>query len=404
MKIFGLRISREKKSRTFGAILRSTMGPAVWTPGDYEKLAKAGYERCMTAFACIKTIALAAGGVPWLVYKQQGGGKLEEVEDGDLVQLLKRSSWPRRVQDVVSYLNIAGNAYLERTGPNSGTPREVFCLRPDRMKVKPGARMGLVGGYEYKVGAADAVPLKAEEVLHLRHFHPTDDFYGLSPLSVAAQGVDIQTMAMEWNARLLQNDMRPPGAFISKVHLNDEDFEDLRSQIKELYEGYQNAGKPLLLEGEIDWKELMAKPKDMDWAASDQATTRRVCSVFGVPPECIGDAQAKTFANYHEARKALYVETVLPTLDMIRDSMNRWLGPVFGEQYYIDYDSDAIEAIQEARASKWTTVLSAVDRGVLNRNEARVEMGFDEVKGLELFTMPGSQIPVMIAGENILEE
>jgi hypothetical protein len=51
-------------------------------------------------------------------------------------------------------------------------------------------------------------------VMQLKLWHPLDDWYGLSPLEAAAQGVDAHNAAGAWNKALLDNGARPSGARI----------------------------------------------------------------------------------------------------------------------------------------------------------------------------------------------
>ena len=46
---------------------------AVWTPADYTALSKAGYENCITVYACVNFIARAAAGIEWTATVGQEG-------------------------------------------------------------------------------------------------------------------------------------------------------------------------------------------------------------------------------------------------------------------------------------------------------------------------------------------
>jgi len=401
----------KKQSQTFRAILFWKQNNPVWTGKDYKRLTEAGYQNCMTVFACVKLIASSVGGVPWSVYQvpKTKRGKLTELPEKHPYRKLilrpnKFEGQSGFFERMVSFLYLSGNSYVERVGPKSGPVHELFCLRPDRMKIIAGDSKEPIRGYEYSV-SGQKVPFEFEKILHFRFFHPTDDFYGLSPLEVAARGIDISNMAMEWNKKLLDNDCRPPGALFFERRLQDEQRENLRKELKENYLGYENAAMPLILEGGMDWKQFAFSPKDMDWLNSDKVTTRKICSVFHVPPELIGDSEQKTYSNYKEARKAFYEETVLPLLDYIRDEFNNWLSPLFGDNLRLDYKREEIEALQEEREKVWKRAVEGVKAGVISVNEARVMLGYDEVDGGDVILTPGNLIPLLtIGGKNILEE
>jgi hypothetical protein len=230
-----------------------------------------------------------------------------------------------------------------------------------------------------------------EEILHLTEFHPTDDFYGLSRLEVAAKSVDISNLSQEWNAKLLKNDMRPPGAIKSQSLLTDAQFERIRQLIKEKYMGSENAGMPLLFEGGMEWQQLSISPHDMDWLNAEKFNLRRICSIFGVASELLGDSENKTYSNIQEARKALYQEAVLPIMDSLKVELNKWLAPLYGQGIELEYDRDAIEALQEDRAKKYA-YLAAADW--LTINEKRDACGYDEIDGGDVVLVPISSIPL----------
>jgi len=205
---------------------------------------------------------------------------------------------------------------------------------------------------------------------------------------------------------LLQNSARPPGALVTEQELQEEQFNRLKEQIKEQYSGAKNAGRPLLLEGGLDWKEMGLSPADMHWMEGLKLSAREIAIAFGVPPELIGDTANKTYSNYKEARQAFYTETVLPLMDWIKDELNNWLVPKFGdEKIYVDYDRDEIEALQEDREAVWKKAMEAVKNGVLTPNEARVLLGYEEVEGANTLIVPGNMMPLAtISGEDVTEE
>jgi len=273
-------------------------------------------------------------------------------------------------------------------------------MRPDRIKVLPGTRIEPIRGYRYEVGG-DHKDFKVNEVLHLKDFHPLDDWYGLSRIEVAAKEVDISSMAREWNMKLLQNDCRPPGAFRTEGSLDEEQYARLKKDIREKYQGYQNVGEPLLLYGGLDWTSFAITPRDMDHFNSDKMTSRKICAVYNVAPELVGDAENKTYSNYKEARKALYLETVMPLLDYLQSELNNWLTPAFEERLILEYDKDSIEAIKEELNAIYERQAKAWWRTL---NERRLATGDDEVPGGNVIFIPANLIPLSDISGNKEEE
>jgi len=398
-----------KQSNTTRAIIETTLGQPVWTPKDYANFAREGYCNNVYVYACVRQIAMACAGIPWLVYRTTNDGTVEELESHPLKELLNGPNpWQggsEFFESVVGFLMPAGNSYIEAAGPENGPPREPYVLRPDRMKVIAGNSQQLIAGYQYTVGAA-TVNFKPEEILHLKLFNPLDDWYGMSPIEAAARSIDQNNESRAWNVALLQNSARPPGALITEHELQPDQFERLKEQINHEFTGAKNAGRPLLLEGGLDWKEIGLTPAEMHWLEGLKLSAREIAIAFGVPPELIGDNANKTYSNYKEARQAFYTETVLPLMDSIKGELNNWLIPKFGDKrLYIDYDRDEIEALQEDREAVWSRALEAVKNGILTPNEARVMLGYDEVEGGDMLMMPANMIPLaIVTSEEVSEE
>src|SRR5690606_10494540 len=173
------------------------------------------------------------------------------------------------LESLFGHLLVAGNAYAEAVCVG-GVPRELYVLRPDRMRVVPGSD-GWPAAYDYTVGGrtvrlAREGGCPVDPVLHLRLFNPVDDHYGLSPMQAAAGAVDIHNAASAWNKALLDNAARPSGALVYRgpdgIGLTDAQFERLKSELEQQFQGHENAGRPLLLDGGLEWRPLSLSPKD----------------------------------------------------------------------------------------------------------------------------------------------
>jgi len=264
-----LRPPEAKASRTARLIQLESGGRARWTPRDYAALAREGYVCNAIVHRSVKLVAENVAAAPTLVYE---GAIVRDPHP--LKHLLARPN-PRQdgaafLEAVCAHLLLAGNAYIEAV-TIEGAVRELYALRPDRMRVVPGPD-GWPEGYDYVI-AGRTVRFDQNSslppILHLTQFHPLDDHYGLSSLEAAAVAVDTHNAAAKWNKALLDNAARPSGALVYSgpegAVLSDSQFERLKRELEETYQGALNAGRPLLLEGGLDWKAMSLSPKDMDF-------------------------------------------------------------------------------------------------------------------------------------------
>jgi HK97 family phage portal protein len=382
--------SETKASRAARLIQLESGGRARWTPRDYGALAREGYVANAIVHRAVRLVAENAASVTLLVHEG------DSVRDRHpLLDLLARPN-PRQeraafLEAVVAHLLLAGNAYIEAVTLGSqdkaqdrADVRELYALRPDRMRVVPGPD-GWPEAYEYTLSGRtlrfvqDATPLPP--ILHLAQFHPLDDHYGLSSLEAAATACDVHNAASRWNKALLDNAARPSGALVYSAEnavLPDGQFERLKRELQAQYQGAVNAGRPLLLEGGLDWKPMSLSPKDMDFLEAKHTAAREIALAFGVPPMLLGIPGDNTYANYQEANRVLFRSTVLPLASRIADALSQWLSSAFGGAARLVVDLDSVPALASDRAALWEQVTRAP---FLTVNEKRAMTGFAPVEG-----------------------
>jgi HK97 family phage portal protein len=388
----------ERKESATGKLLVLNPGQPVWSPRNYEAFAKEAYGKNVVAYQAINRIADAIASVKLGIYRGE-----TELVDHPLAALIKRPNPMQSSGDYmrakIGFLLLAGNGYEERVTIR-GEVKELYQLRPDRMKIIP-SNTGIPAAYQYTVNQrtvsfpVDDRTLETD-VRHLKLFNPLHDWYGMSPIEAGAHAIDQNNEAMAWMQSLLQNSARPSGALTVKDGgtLADENFNRLKAQIEEQYSGSSNAGRPMLLEGGLEWQQMGLSPTDMGILETKFSSSRDVALAFGVPPQLLGIPGDNTYANYAEARLAFWEDTALPLLDMILTDWNAWLaGPLKVE---IRADVDSIPAIAEKRLKMWEMANASTD---LTINERRALKGYGPVEGGDVLFVSSAEIPLSMAGE-----
>jgi phage portal protein BeeE len=119
------------------------------------------------------------------------------------------------------------------------------------------------------------------------------------------------------------------------------------------HQGAKNAGRPMLLEGGLDWKPMGFSPSDMEFLKTKEAAAREIALAFGVPPQLLGLPGDNTYANYQEANRAIL------SPDDITTNAPGWRGWRYGGRIGLLPDLDAIPALQVERESQWRRVAQA---------------------------------------------
>jgi len=399
----------QKESQAMILASMPQVGKAQTTPRDYKSFSKEGYEKNVMVYQAVQKIVTACSSIEWNLYQKSRSGEPTEVIEHPLLTLIQHPNpmqgWAAFVENVIGFYSISGNTYIQSTKLlESGPPLELYTLRPDRMTVIPGSN-GFPQAYKFQVGQDKLlfpVDVKDErlesEILHIKTFHPTNDWYGLSPIEPAILAIDQHNEAGIWNIGLLQNQARPSGVLsvgTSDVNptgaLDDEQYGRLKQMLDQQYTGKNNAGRPMLLEGGLKWDQISLSPQQMDFLENKNVSSRDIALAFGVPPLLLNIGSDNTFANYKEARIAFYEDTILNIMNKLRDELNNWLTPQFGEDLYLEYDKDSISALTEKRMMLFETVQ---DNKELTVNEKRELLGYDTVDGLDVFVFSNSDFVV----------
>ena len=372
----------------------------------YQDLAKEGYLKNAIVYRCVNEISKGASAVPFVL---KAGDQI--IEEHPLIDLLMRpnplQSYSEFFSSLFGYVLLSGNAYILKTGSDMGAPKELHQLRPDRINIK-GSGKPIPEKYEYMVNGrvANTYMIDQEngfsELKHIKLWNPLDDYYGLSPMSAAAVEVDQFNMSSKHNVNLLQNGARPSGAVIFKpqddagfaVNLSESQRQQLITDMNNRFTGANNAGRPMLLEGDFDWKEMGLSPKDMDFATLKHMSATDIALCFGVPSQLVGVPDSQTYSNVAEARLALYEETIIPHLRKIASDLNEWLVPLFDDRLTLEFDIDSIPALSERVRKTYENVTSAVREGIMTRNEAREKIGLEPLNGADDLYISANLFPL----------
>ncbi|QZD91742.1 phage portal protein [Qipengyuania xiapuensis] len=337
------------------------------SPFDYSREVGEAYLANPVAQRAVRTVAEGVGGAP-IAYPDERLERLVECSCGSQPLL----------EVLAAHLALHGNAYVQIVKDAAGVPVELYPLRPERVQVVAGDD-GWPSAYRY-ILADRTLTITLEDaggwpnIIHLKSFHPTDDHYGAGSLAAAAPAVAIHNAASQWNRALLANAARPSGALVydssDTAGLSAEQFDRLKAELQAAFQGGGNAGRPMLLEGGLDWKAMSLSPADMDFATLKAAAARDIALAFGVPPMLLGLPGDNTYANYREANRALWRLTLLPLISKILKGLQSGLADWFDTAPTVDLDR--VPALAEDREKLWSQVSGA---DFLEADEKREMLG-----------------------------
>ena len=364
----------EEKHATGSLIAFHSAGNAIWSSLEAGGYANQAFARNPVVYRCVRMISEAASSMAFAIKENR-----VEMNEHPLLDILSkpnaRQSGPKFLECLYGHLLISVNLYLTKIEIEDEL-REIHIL--DAEKVRPLLdNKGWPTAYEYAVGSI-VTHYALDEVLHLALFNPSDSINGLSPLSSANMALDIHNSASNWNKALLDNSARPSGALVyassAGENLTDDQFSRLKSELEEGYTGATQAGRPMLLEGGLDWKAMGYSPRDMDFMQAKNGAAREIALAFGVPPMLLGIPGDNTYSNYQEANRAFWRQTVLPLANKTACDIGNWLSDEFEGDITLITNTETVDAMASDREDLWSRLGQAE---FLTMNEKREALGYE---------------------------
>ncbi len=361
----GAAVPEQKASATGPVVAYHGAGRVAWSPRDVVSLTRTGFLGNPIGYRCVKLVAEAAAALPLVLQDSE-----RRYEEHPLLGLIRHPNASQGraelFEALYGQLLLTGNGYLEAVPDEMGAPVEMHVLRSDRMNVVPGAD-GWPVAYEYAVGGKKHrfdMTGDLQPICHIKTFSPQDDHYGFSPMQAAASAVDVHNSASRWSKGLLDNAARPSGAIVyrgsdGQASLTPDQYDRLVDEMASQHQGAANAGRPMLLEGGLDWKPMGFSPSDMEFQKTKEAAAREIAIAYGVPPMLLGIPGDAAYANYQEANRAFYRLTVLPLATRVAASVSEWLVRFGGEAVELRPDLDQVPALSSERDNQWKRVSGA---------------------------------------------
>lgn len=376
--------------RTSPRVLASLGGAGLGVDVDPKDAIKDGYKENPTVFAATRRVATAATTIPWIIHNGDPARSDPVPEDHGLHQLLhpprSKNTWNSNIIAGISSLILTGDAYFLLNSPSilpiPGTvtpgPRPTKVTWIPTHQVKHLERGGQRLADIEVTRNGKTTTYAGQRIVHAHTWNPDAAEDGISDLQGCGRSIDTSNAARKWNGNLVSNAAKP-GGFLhypsDAPELTDIQFNRLKAEIAERYNGGTKAGRIHLLEGGLKFERGDLTPSEMDWLPGLQHLNREIASAIGIDTSLIGDPASKTYANAQEARVALYEDAVLPRLDTLREafqsSLRQWW-----PQVTLSLDVDAAPAMQRARESRAKTQADLVRAGVLTPNEAREALGY----------------------------
>jgi len=434
-RIFGstTKSNSQATAEAFNKAIYNYLGETlIWNPENDDSYINKGYRHNSTIYSIINLITKAATTIPFQVYEVQRqtdlkrykaltSGELNtnvmskaerlrknsmvELEGTELHALLERpnpaQSFNSFLTEIIAFGKLTGNRYVygikPETGMGAGKYKELYVLPSQVVEINSGGLMQPVKDYTIEYNGSHRIP--AEEVLHIKDFNPYYDgtgshLYGMSPLRAGLRSMQANNEALTTGVKYLQNQTARGVLMSEEGDLNEVQARQLKEKFKSQYQGSKNAGDVIITPKKLSWVNFGLNASDLSLIEQYDASIKDLCNIFNVPVQLLNNTSASTYNNQKEAKKALYQNAVIPEMVKIREELNRWLVPQYGDKIYIDFDFTIVPELQEEMDK---VVSQMANSWWLTPNEKRAATGYgidEENPELDKYYIPANLIPV----------
>ena len=404
----------------------------VWNPDKDDTYINKGYRYNSTIYSIVNLINKAASTIPFQVYEVQNDNDLKrykamtsgelntsvlsksqrlkksslvELDGTEIHALLERpnpaQSFSSFLQEIIAFGKLTGNRYIygitPETGIGAGKFKELYVLPSQVIEINSGGLMQPVKDYSLEYNGSHKIP--AEQILHIKDFNPYYDgtgshLYGMSPLKAGLRSMSANNEALTTGVKYLQNQTARGVLMSDEGDLTETQAKALKNKFKNQYQGSENAGDVIITPKKLSWVNFGLNASDLSLLEQYDSSIKDLCNIYNVPVQLLNNTSASTYNNQKEAKKALYQNAVIPELIKVRDELNRWLSPQFGEKLFIDFDFTVIPELQE----EMDKVVGQMSQAWwLTPNEKREATGFGldtDNPEMDKYYVPANLIPV----------
>lgn len=323
------------------------------------------------------------------------------------------------MQQATVYLNIAGNVYNyvgDRPRPGA-TPTAMKLLRPDRVYIVP--ENGGVKGYLYVPEGRMAVnawrsgngpkpegvvPILPQDIMHVKLPNPGDPLeglgYGLSPVSPLARSADVDNTITKFLQSFFQRGTNVGYMASYDRELEQSEVDRIRERWKEVYGGWDKWDELGVMDSGGKLEKLTLGFNEVGFEAMDERSEARMVAPFGVPPVLIGTRvglKQATMANYAEARRQCWEDTIIPELQLYESEVDYYLTGQ-DDATFLRFDTSQVPALRQDVAKQTESAYKLWSMGVpVNQATKIVGLAIDPVPGGDVGYLP---LSVQAIGKN----
>ena len=429
---FNFSKKNQNTNEQYNRAIYNWLGNSVlWNNENDDSYITQGYQKNATIYSLINLITKAATTIPFQVYEKTNENDykrykaltsgmmdaasiqkasllqknaLVELQDTELHKILERpnpaQSYNAWLTELIAFGKLTGNRYIYGIGPDTGANvgkfTELYVMPSQVMEIISNGIMEPVSKYKLEYNGTKYID--ASEICHIKDFNPYYDgtgshMYGQSPLRAGLRSLTTNNEAVQTGVKYLQN-QTARGLLTSEMgDINEVQAQQLKDKFRRQHQGSDNAGDIIITPNKMSWVNFGLNASDVSLIAQYNASIKDLCNIYNVPVQLLNNTDSSSYNNMKEAKKALYQNAVIPELIKIKDELNRWLAPKYGDKLCIEFDFSVIPEMQE-ETEKIVNQLSKAWWITPNEKRSAMNYGKDEENTqLDDYFIPANLIP-----------
>lgn len=352
--------------------------------GPKRVMVRSAYLQNSWVYSAVQVMALNFAQATWKIMRGEGEQAVEVPEagtDGWVPKLFtyvsptenKYSLW----EGLLVWMAMNGECFWHLKRSTNGWPMEIDIIPP--MQMEEVLFNGRLSGWKRNNGqTTEAIP--AEDIVLFKYFNPYNKWRGISPLTAAALGINIDLAASLFNYFFFANDATPNFIISTDQDLSDEKALTLRTRMMKQYSGVTKKGVPLFLGSGTKPLQLSLAQKDIQYVEQKKWSREEVFAVLNVPPAL---SQVLEFAsiksNIKEQRQQLFENNLIPKMRFIEAVLKTQFFDREGlKELHGEFDTTEISALKDTIAEKISSAKELFYMGVpFNTINEKLGFGFE---------------------------
>jgi len=347
-------------------------------------------------FACLRLIASTIGSLPFPVLRRTSDGVVKPATDTALYGVLHDS--PNADQTPVDYIEFVAISMMMRGNHFARKLKEGARLiglepvRPDIVTV----RRATSGERRYRwTWDGKGFDLGEDDVFHVPGFGG-GPMGGLSIVQYARDSLGLAIAADRAAGAMFANGARPSGALKVKEWMEEQRRKDQRAALEDNFTGAMNTGRPLILEGGMEWQQISLNADDAQLLESRGWSVEEICRWFGVPPFMIGHNEKTTSWGTGIEQMLLGFQkfTLNPYLRRIEQAVRKQLLTPAERAAGLFAEFNLEGLLRADSQGRMNFYRGMTQIGAMTRNEVRAKENLPPIEGGDVITIQSQNVPL----------